>query len=455
MDSVQCSFCKQPVGNTAKFCPYCGKPISSNVDENNISNEIIMCSKCGGEILNWNKFCPNCGCPVDSMHEQSNNLDNQISPDSQTAKHKRNYAILISVTILICLLFFMNNSSKNAEIEQEINTDTPKGYTSQSSSPKQNFFDNSTLEFEHMNPTIFSEVWNVGVYKCGIDIEPGEYYLLAINGGRSFYGVSNSSDNFPYIGNGVVFKISLEEKQYINVRHGMILACASDVEDKDWTELGVFLVGKDLPAGEYTIEKSTNGSDIAGYQIFDGQPGINAVSGDIISEGKKYITVKDGQYLALCNAKSFLVEEAEASTSVTIEKPDVPQNTEPSQETDTDKYKNFEKSSAYLAAKSVIEDTLQTLDPRMEYKENSRTVYVYLDAPEGTAFYLLTSKSSVADTWNTMSENLCGLSESISSMIHGAGYEIDCIFYFLSDYNPDNSLLTVRNGNIIYNVIDE
>lgn len=56
---VICPHCQADVPQAAKFCPACGKPISSSSSASKTS-----CPKCGRPVPESAKFCPNCGATL-------------------------------------------------------------------------------------------------------------------------------------------------------------------------------------------------------------------------------------------------------------------------------------------------------------------------------------------------------------------------------------------------------
>lgn len=375
--------------------------------------------------------------------------------------------ILVVVVITVLSLKYWGSSQKTNTGDTNVYVSNPSASSYETTSVQNRDTKvNTAVEYGFLDLTMFSENWQDGTFRCGSDFEPGEYYVFSLTMPHAIYATSDSPNDHPLTdSNRLLKKLSIKSGEYIHVSIGTVMVPANEVDENSWDTYGVFLVGEDLRAGEYRIEPVTD-TYIAEqmcmgagcyYQISEGKP-ENVPKYFESVQTQSYLLLEDGQYLSLVNARLILIEEAETepSASATIDtKTEVPNNTESSSKTDEDKYKNFDKSSAYLAAKSILEDTLQTQNPRVEYNESTRTVYVSIVAPEGTTYYLLTNKSSLVDSWNTMSDNLCDLSESVSSMIHEAGYDVDCTFYFLSDYNQDNSLLTVSDGIIIYNVMDE
>lgn len=170
----------------------------------------------------------------------------------------------------------------------------------------------TTIEFGVNDHTAFSQFWFDGMYKCGIDFDAGEYYILPLFGAGAGYKISDSPIDVVHTEYRLLKKISVMEGQYVNVGHGAIMVPASDVDTSNWIKYGVFLVGHDIPAGDYKIEilgreyrselyniQKYNGE----YQISVESPENTPIKCELISEKSQYITLEDGQYIILSNLK--------------------------------------------------------------------------------------------------------------------------------------------------------
>ena len=91
------------------------------------------------------------------------------------------------------------------------------------------------------------------VLRCGSDFEPGDYYVFSLWGANALFGVSDAPNDFTYSYERIIRKIHAEKGQYIMLLDA-VLVKEEDVDTNNWQKYGVYLVGKDIPAGEYKIE---------------------------------------------------------------------------------------------------------------------------------------------------------------------------------------------------------
>lgn len=167
---------------------------------------------------------------------------------------------------------------------------------------------NTELSFGFLDHTIFTQYWTDGTYRCGSDFPAGDYYIMSIYGANAMYGVSDNPNDFTWSSQRVFRKVSVKEGQYVKVMYGGIMVPANEVDSSNWETYGVFLVGKDLPEGDYKIVTISDycDSDIAAiqgakgaYQICDSSPDSDPISCDPLFESQSYISVKNGQYLII------------------------------------------------------------------------------------------------------------------------------------------------------------
>ena len=148
------------------------------------------------------------------------------------------------------------------------------------------------------------------VFRVGSDIPPGEYFIQAKEGAHALVQVS--TDGSGYVGSIISNKlftthsfITLFEGEYLIVERATIeRADEADVPTFSDGILGdgVYRVGKDIPAGIYQIQPTT---DVAGYyQISSDSRGT---ASEIISNSnfshELTITLEEGQYLTLTRAQ--------------------------------------------------------------------------------------------------------------------------------------------------------
>ncbi len=138
---------------------------------------------------------------------------------------------------------------------------------------------------------------SAGQYKVGIDIEPGEYLVLA-DSDSGYFSVSTDA-----AGKDIEFNDNFKYNSYITIKSGEYLKlsrCSAYPVDKNEIELdkngeGMFRVGIDLPAGEYKLIAD---SDSGYYCVYSDSRQEDIVANDNFS-GQSYITVTDGEYLKL------------------------------------------------------------------------------------------------------------------------------------------------------------
>jgi len=186
------------------------------------------------------------------------------------------------------------------------------------------------LSYGFLDYTMFSQYWSGDisgkVLRCGSDFEPGDYYIFSLWGANALYDVSNNPNEFSYSFERVMRKIHVEKGQYIMLTDA-ILVKADDVDTSNWSKYGVFIVGKDLPAGEYKIEtiskqyvsELSNIEGIPGaYQISRNSPETEPIECSSLYAESTYINLNDGEYIVINNAKMTLCED---STTMNIKTP--------------------------------------------------------------------------------------------------------------------------------------
>lgn len=141
-----------------------------------------------------------------------------------------------------------------------------------------------------------------GQYKVGTDIEPGQYILYSTGSIKAYYEITSDAN-----GDNIIANNNFTNQNYITVNDGEYLTLkrckAYSINNKVTVDTssgtlgeGQYLVGEDLPAGEYTLNSTK--SIKAYYEITSDANGNDIISNDNFS-GSRYITVSDGQYLEL------------------------------------------------------------------------------------------------------------------------------------------------------------
>lgn len=144
-----------------------------------------------------------------------------------------------------------------------------------------------------------------GTHKVGEDIPAGEYCIFATKSKRSgYYSVNSDSNGDNIIGNGIFDYnafVTVSDGQYLELSNAKAVPI-EDVDKIETNETGMFRVGIDIPAGEYQVIPTKEGS--SGYYCIynSSEPNAPIVANDLF-EGQAYATVSEGQYLVLERAK--------------------------------------------------------------------------------------------------------------------------------------------------------
>lgn len=153
-----------------------------------------------------------------------------------------------------------------------------------------------------------------GTFKVGEDLEPGKYVLVKHDG--EYMGSFDITTDTTGDTEAMVDSNAFENFTYIEVKDGQYLQLddcdlykIKEIEDEaldfsDFDELtnGMYIVGKDIEAGEHKLEAISEDSD-GWYCLYnnlgDGyKNGPDLQDADYFS-GSKLITLREGQYLKL------------------------------------------------------------------------------------------------------------------------------------------------------------
>lgn len=249
---------------------------------------MINCKTCGAEIAANAKVCPKCG-----------------------AKNRKPvYTKWWFWALIVVVLFGAIGGSGNQDARTNDkpatqpssnatlnNTDTTKG----------NLPEDITPATPEPTATPEPDIWTKGgTYKVGADIDAGEYIVVATSWNCYIEVDKDSSGTFDSIvsndNTATRAYYTLLDGQYFKVQGGKFARAEAvapyEPEDGVYSE-GMYLVGKDIPAGEYKITAIEANCylevDKDSYNTFN-----SIITNDNISLGEStYITIKDGQYLKI------------------------------------------------------------------------------------------------------------------------------------------------------------
>lgn len=117
---------------------------------------------------------------------------------------------------------------------------------------------------------------------------------------------------------------------------------------------------------------------------------------------------------------------------------------------------DFTQSASFSTIRELIDDSMSSFDPEYEYDSESQILYISLTAPDGTVAALSTNPDSVRDSWDSIVSGMQTISSSACTIFAADGYEdVSCYIMLLNDQNPDNVILGVLDGVVIYDVMAE
>lgn len=146
--------------------------------------------------------------------------------------------------------------------------------------------------------------YQTGMYKIGTDMPAGEY-LITSSGG--YYAVTADSSGSL---ESIISNDNYRNRAYVTVQDGQYFqfdgtavpvseAAAFTPVNGTYPD-GMYLVGKDIPAGEYKVSAANGGY----YEVTANSTGdLGTIIANDNFEGEVYLTVQDGQYLKLSRAQ--------------------------------------------------------------------------------------------------------------------------------------------------------
>ena len=247
------------------------------------------CKHCKTEIDKKAKICPNC-------KKKQGGIGKFI-------------IIGIVAIFIIAIATSGNDESNTSNTVDKANTPTAAADNSSTSNGNEKQEEETQKE---ATPTPIPEpemtVYKSATYKVGSDIPSGEYVVFCDNGLLGYLEVANDSTGSL---DSIIANENIDYNSIITLNDGeyfkMTGAYAVPIEEAgtlDVSGTGMFKVGVHLPAGEYKLEII---DDTLGFGYYEVDSDSSHVLDGIVTnenfEGTVYITVSDGQYLKLSNAK--------------------------------------------------------------------------------------------------------------------------------------------------------
>lgn len=224
--------------------------------------------------------------------------------------------IVVAVIVVIGIIGSMGNDTTTSQTDQAKQSETEQTITEESTEKMESQAESETTstETESIETEIQTEAveteptaaYDGGMYKVGTDLPSGEY-LIETDIMGYMQVTSDSTGNI----DSIVTNDNYTNRIYITVSDGQYLtfdgkatptaeAPAYQAENGYYPE-GQYLVGKDIPAGEYKI--SVMDGNVAGYGYIevatDSLGTIDSIVTNSNIDSDTYQSVTDGQYLKL------------------------------------------------------------------------------------------------------------------------------------------------------------
>lgn len=160
-------------------------------------------------------------------------------------------------------------------------------------------------------PTPKPQWYYADMYKVGVDIPAGEYFLRATSSFAAYFEICSDSSGtinsilandtiatFCYFTVNEGEYLTVERGCFIDIEHAPENVVSEDDYNKGIVGEGMYKIGRDLPPGEYRIYCN---SDIAAYVEVakDSTHRTKSIVSNEIFSNSIYITVKKGQYLTI------------------------------------------------------------------------------------------------------------------------------------------------------------
>lgn len=223
-----------------------------------------------------------------------------MKKDSADKKKGKKLPIIIVIVAIIVIFAALGSGSDDTEDDASADTTTAESSEDVSTDTSDDTTDDSD---DSSNITQYDS----GMYKVGEDIPAGEY-LLEESDGFSYWEVASDSSGEL---DSIVANDNYTNREYVTVSDGQyftfdgtatpVAEASAYTADNGYYPEGTYLVGVDIPAGEYKI--SLTDDNVSGYGYYevcsDSTGTIDSIITNDNIENDVYQTVEDGQYLTL------------------------------------------------------------------------------------------------------------------------------------------------------------
>lgn len=210
------------------------------------------------------------------------------------------YGCLTAIGIFIVLLILLGSCSAilSDKGSDEVITENSQEEIAEADT-------STTADTKTTTPSVTT--YSSGTYKVGDNLPAGDYVAVDCN----YIEISSdSSGEFESIlsneASADYAYVYVQDGEYIKISGGKLIPLAetTPLDQASYSD-GIYLIGRDIPAGEYQL--TTNGS---GYwernsMPISGSGGFNTIIANDNFDGSTYVTVNDGEYLKLSNGATL------------------------------------------------------------------------------------------------------------------------------------------------------
>lgn len=125
-----------------------------------------------------------------------------------------------------------------------------------------------------------------------------------------------------------------------------------------------------------------------------------------------------------------------------------------SSSSDSDSESSVSLDLLAAAMNLTLQDSFENSD--FSYDDTSITMTVWQDNIAAGALLAQQGNAELQESWNEMRDNLINMCQSARDMLDEAGYtDVTVTLNLLNDMNQDNTLLSVMDGVVIYDAVND